>query len=118
MNFKNQKYSINFNEKGDITSLLSNGKEFIGKILPLFQFRMRKGAKVSIYNSDMADNIVLKNESDKVNIEYEYNDIEFSIIVEINLKDTIDFSFFFSKNKLLNLCSLVNNNYKECYLKV
>lgn len=102
MNFKNQKYSINFNEKGDITSLLSNGKEFIGKVLPLFQFRMRKGAKVSIYNSDMADNIVLKNESDKVNIEYEYNDIAFSIIVEINLKDTIDFSFCFcNKSRMI-----------------
>ena len=58
MVFSNQKYKVTFNEKGAITSLLSGSKEFVRKILPLFQFRMREGAKVSLYNSDMADNIV------------------------------------------------------------
>jgi len=83
MKISRENYTVCINEKGGIVSLISGGKEFVKKALPLLQFRLREGNKTSIFTSDDADRICTKEKGNTVCIEYTYNDL--SIVFDVAL---------------------------------
>ena len=68
---ENNGYSLKLDDKnGAIESLVCDGKEFIGEILPLFCFRLRKNGKITQLNSDMAGNVSFSESENSINIAY------------------------------------------------
>ena len=57
MIFECKKYTIQLDEKGAIVSLVSGGKQFAKKRLPLFALQLRNGGDTEKFTSDDAKNI-------------------------------------------------------------
>ena len=75
MKITHPKYTVEFDALGQIVSLVSGGKAFVGEALPLLQFRLRRGAETEIYTSNQADDIKIEGNGDEVIIEYRFDAI-------------------------------------------
>ena len=96
VNFERKNYTVNFDKKGAITSLISGGKQLIKLRLPLFALQLRKAEFVSNLNSDYAKNIIIKPSDDLLEIKYEFDGLTFN--VTLFLKDRIEATFSFENN--------------------
>lgn len=85
----NKKYSIALNSKGAIESLVSAGKEFVKKELPLFQFRLRNGTVTEVFHSDSADKIEVNTERNAIQFTYIYQNLNIKFIAELSLGERI-----------------------------
>ncbi|MBR2043047.1 MAG: hypothetical protein IJ946_01770, partial [Clostridia bacterium] len=97
MNFSNNKYSVTFSENGSITSLIYNNKEFVGTILPLFGFMLRKGTVAERYTSNDGDAEIIKKDN-CLSIDYTFKKPSISFKVDIEFGDRIEFSLSFVNN--------------------
>ena len=96
MILSNNKYSIEFDQKGSIISLKSNGKEFVCSPLPLFSFKLRKADETIIITSDEAIVSLIENNEEKLVYSFEFNDILFKVTVTFD--ERISFNFSFNNN--------------------
>lgn len=70
MVIQKETYTIALNEHGAITSLVSNGKEFVQQVLPLLQCRLRRGTKTTLLHSDAASATEITSENERVFIRF------------------------------------------------
>ena len=113
MEYITQNYTIKFDDKGAITSLFSNNKQFIKSRLSLFSFQLRNGGETRIISSDNAQNTQLCKNDDIINIKYTFDNIIFN--VTILLKDRIEATFAFENNtgmyvEWVDFCSIAVPN--------
>ena len=113
MEYITQNYTIKFDDKGAITSLFSNNKQFIKSRLSLFSFQLRNGGETRIISSDDAQNTQLCKNDDIINIKYTFDNIIFN--VTILLKDRIEATFAFENNtgmyvEWVDFCSIAVPN--------
>lgn len=93
MIFETTKYTAQLDEKGAIVSLVSKGKQFAKRRLPLFVFQLRKGADIEKITSDDAKNIEIFKDNDTVKIKYEFDDLVFYITLLFGERIESTFSF-------------------------
>ena len=90
------KYSIEIGEKGEFLSLVYEGKQFIKKPLPLFQFRLREGNYTQVKTSDEAEEIKITRSDTKTHITYVFKDVTF--YATLDFKDRIEAALSFENN--------------------
>ena len=98
MLIQKENYILELGEKGEIVSLKSRSKEFIGEILPLFCARLRKNGKIVCINSDMAEKVDFSVSDSEILIKYSGFDNEITFEVKITLKDRIEWFISFVNN--------------------
>lgn len=76
MLISNPKYKIEIGDKGEILSLNSLGKEFVGAVLPLFQLRLRKGGETELLYSSLADKTEQITEDGNPSFKYTFGELE------------------------------------------
>lgn len=96
MEYITQNYAIKFDDKGAITSLFSNNKQFVKSRLSLFSFQLRNGGETRLISSDDAQNIHLCKKNDGIKAKYIFDNIIFD--VTLTLKGRIEATFTFENN--------------------
>lgn len=91
-----EKYSVEFDSKGQILSLISKQKQFIKEVLPLFQFRLRNECNTMVYTSNQADEISVLSNDNFLIFEYKYNNPDISFVATVNFEDRLEFSLSFT----------------------
>lgn len=102
MKFSNSNYSISLNDKtGAIESLVSSGKEFIGTVLPLFAFQLRKKAATLAFTSDSAGKIRLSSNGDSFEGIYEsFPGCDISVKVTAEFTDRIEWRISYENESI------------------
>lgn len=113
MEYVAQNYAIKFDDKGAVTSLFSNGKQFVKQRLPLLFFQLRNGGETLIINSDDAKNIEFYKSDDTARIKYVFDGLIFNIT--IGFKNRIEAAFSFQNTtdfyvEWVDFCSLAVPN--------
>lgn len=100
MKFKNSKYRIAIDKTtGSICSIISGGKEFVGKRLPLFSFQLRKGGKAVEYTSDSAKKIELTESINCMKATFSgFENYELTFNVEAVFADRIEWHLSFEND--------------------
>ena len=93
MIFENQKYTVQLDDKGAIVSLISGGKQFLKKRLPLFDLQLRSGESTQILNSDDAKDIDICKADDTITIKYDFDDLVVSTTLVFGNRIEANFSF-------------------------
>lgn len=93
MKFIKEKYSIDFDEKGAIVSLISGEKQFVNTRLPLFVLQLRDGENTCKLNSDDAYDIDIVQEADTLKIKYGFDNLVFNVTLFIGNRIESTFSF-------------------------
>jgi hypothetical protein len=93
------KMAISFDSKGSIESLLYNGKQFIGKKVPLFQIRLRKrGETVDVF-SEMANTILKVEKADTIIFSFsDFIDYNLKATVKVTIAETITWKISIENN--------------------
>ena len=99
MEITREKYVIQLDEKGAICSLISHGKQFINKRLPLLAIQLRNGEMVENINSDNAKKVDIKSYAEKIEIKYAFENLNFD--VTLFLSDRIEATFSFENKTTL-----------------
>ena len=100
MKFKNSKYRIAIDTTtGSICSIISGGKEFVGKRLPLFSFQLRKGGEAVEYTSDSAKKIELTESINCMKATFSgFENYELTFNVEAVFADRIEWHLSFEND--------------------
>lgn len=93
MKILKENYTIILDEQGQIVSLQSGGKEFVGQIMPLLQFRLRKGCETELYTSNDADAVSLQEDDGHIIIDYQYKELNMDFQVRIICGRRIEYTF-------------------------
>lgn len=93
------KMAISFDAKGSIESLLYNGKQFIGKKVPLFHIRLRKrGETVDVF-SEMARTILKEEKADTISFSFsDFIDYNLKAVVKVAINETITWKISIENN--------------------
>ena len=92
MNIQGKNYIAELDDKGAVTSIISNGKQFVKKRLPLFSLQLRLGDETKILNSDDAITVDINKEKN-IKIKYEFTNLIFK--VELLFGNRIEATFSF-----------------------
>ena len=95
MEIAKENYTVCFNEKGAVTSLVSGGKQFVKEVLPLFQFMFRCG---DTYTSDDADEINITKENDALRARFVYKEPSIVFTADIKFEKRIEATVRFENN--------------------
>ena len=98
MIIKNKNYVVEINNKGAITSLESNGKQFVKCALPLFQFKLRDGGETEILTSDDAKDIELLNNDNQIEIKFVFKSYDISFNAKLYFNSRIEANISFENN--------------------
>ena len=93
MEITREKYVIQLDEKGAICSLISHGKQFINKRLPLLAIQLRNGEMVENINSDNAKKVDIKSYAEKIEIKYEFENLNIDVTLFLSNRIEATFSF-------------------------
>ncbi len=86
-------YCIVLDERGAVCSLVSNGKEFITRRLPLFQFRLGIGEQAPTITADDALEITADGQENRVVYHYRYTELNLSVTVTFGQQIAFAFAF-------------------------
>lgn len=96
MIFESKKYTAQLDEKGAIVSLVSAGKQFTKKRLPLFALQLRNGGDTEKFTSDDAKNVEVLKTENIAKCKYEFDNLAFD--VTLKFCDRIEATFSFENN--------------------
>ena len=94
----NKGYRLELNEKGAIASLVSEGKEFVGYVMPLFGARLRKNGKTVILSSDNAQKVEFVQAEVGINIKYSGFEKDVCFDVKLIPGDRLEWYISFENN--------------------
>ena len=98
MIFENKKYTIEIDQKGAIISLVSGGKQFVCRRLPLMQVCLRNKGETRSFNSDNAEAIEIKKNRDFVEIKYCFENSNLIIYTRLSFKNRVEATLSFDNN--------------------
>lgn len=98
MIFVKENYTIQFDEFGGITSLESNGKQFVNQVLPLLQFQLRDGEKTEVLTSDNADKVEFCRNDNTVEFNFSFENPDVTFNAKLIFGERIESSFSFENN--------------------
>ena len=88
-------YTVEFDDRGQIVSLRSGGKEFVGEVLPLLQFRLRNGEETEVYTSNEADVVFLEEANGHITISYSYKALDLNFRVHVVCSQRMEYTLSF-----------------------
>lgn len=87
---KNKNFEIEFNQQGSIKSLIYLGKQFVGKIIPLFHLRLRKQGEVADVYSVDAQQIKVEQKDEVVLLNFSnFTDFDLAVCVKAIIHEKI-----------------------------